>query len=462
MPATYTLTYGTYVVGGTSTTRVLDGKFRYDLTHEKFEVEFELLVKEATVPAFVTELNTMRAAFRLRRQDFNLDLSGTDRYDFSHALGTGYNSQARVRKLGTDTDAQVSSRFLVTIAIELPVQNAALNGRRVASMSLVQDSNGRQVIRVVGNYTPVPGTFATARAAYDADINTYINGLISGIGGTPANWERIASTATSDDQDKNLLFDITQQQVLARQGKSAFNNAAVKNPSLQVSTISQGTESVDGKAQRPTLITANYFTEVDSTVTTDLPTLWNNEILPNILSRVRQDSGAPSLTIIGGGPTFNRDFNTISAVLTIQAFGGSGVLESSIETTDDIDLGVSVVPVWNGKVFEADIYQGPQAWFRIIRTTVTRVVSRRQSRFFTTVSDKTQKKKVAGSLSDTLLFELTREALSLVTDFVPLRKASSNRRFIVGLPGSQKLLEIEIETVVLQRVKPRQQVGVIL
>lgn len=362
------ITYGGFVVGGSSE-RLLDeepGQMRIEKDFTSASVEFSFVIQKESEPDFAAEILVVEAAFRKPRQNFTIVQGASTLLSLSQSANTGFDADPQILKFDDIGNTGRSRVYTVRIEFGLPADNVGTAGRQSSVIAVEFDAQRIRTVTISGVYTALAG--AQARAQYDAEIAAYTTSVLTGLGGT---YERIAETADNFETDKNLEFSQTFRELVFEQADGApLDNATIVSQVFRVrrTSIAPGDSDplLGNDAVRLVEFVATYEASIDATLSTDLVGLWDDTILPFIVSQIENIAGG-SIALTEIEPTFGFDENTISARVVFLTATESGLLE--FERTEEtlLNEGKVFIPAWTGNRLSKFMYRGPAT----IQQTVT-------------------------------------------------------------------------------------------
>lgn len=439
MARTVEITYGSITVGkdATQSSYHLTDKFKLVQSYETALVEFEVIVHNATQSTFLTHEAALVAQFRTPRARLQVLLADTSRFDFNPSDDSGFNARPTVEKLGDVEDTEYSARYRCTVEVDLPADLSGQNARREALVDVSESRAGRKTVRLAGVWTASGGT--AARAQYDAQVASYAATVLAAIDNT-FTWRKIGTPKSEvDDTDKLLTFEQAWEQILASEGVGTTDVTNLSGEFLQISRRREVPEVAEGYEAEPLrTLQVSYAASVD-TSDQDLLGMWVASCRPNILSHARTIA-AGGVAVLAEEPVFDVEENRITAQMTLVSDSGASLLSITVETEDDIDLGVRLIPVQNGNPFARDRYQGPITWLRRVNRVALRRTKGGQP------AGKAGNLGFAGGLDQGPSLERPE-----FEGFVELRRFSREKRFRIGTSDNSLPLELVVQSFTFMR-----------
>lgn len=357
------VTYAGVVIGSTSD-YLVDGAFMLQLTPTSGRFECEVLLALDTESAFQSAEATLVTAWRTPRQRLRIEIGSAERYDFDPSDSTGFDHAPDVEKVQNEEATGTSARYKLKVTWGIQATLVNSDGRAESTTEIAVDASGIRTVRFSGLYTAVSTSSAYTQYTTNGDtfVSTYLAALLPGI-----QTEILTNTSSMTDSLKGCRFERVYREVIAYESTGTLNVAHLRDQRLTVSVSDVGGEDSESGARRPQDISVSYSVAVDKATTTDLVTLWTGTIYPHLLAQARAVAATGSVAIMSVDPVYDKPNNRLAATLQVRAFVGS-TLEVEIEVEDQIDHGLTDVPVWDDVPFSRDVYGGPQSHTRIITT----------------------------------------------------------------------------------------------
>lgn len=443
-----TITYGSTVVGGNADTALLTGPVVLDRQYGETVLTFDAVVSETSESAFGTTVAAMELAFTTPRQALTITQGGETLLSMSHSGNTGFNAEPTINMLGHRLDSGRSRRYTIRITFTTPAFLSGVAGRLIARERLTVTPAGTKTLQLTGTYTALAAN--GARAQYEANIATYEATAQTNAGG--GTWEPGPRVEEVDDEGKVLTFDRTSIEVNANQSVGTLNDTDIKMPDLRITRrrLAPGDSRTEGRVpRRLMMLNATYSCWLDKAQTTDLTGTWLSKIRPHIINRVATIAGTSNMALVESAPQFNEQENSISATMSFLVVDGSNVVQARDSTDEDINFGDVYTPVWDGNRFAVDHYPGPTTWFRVLVSD--RVLLRKGRGAITVQSGSIFKDGGAlDSVGGGVVQSIEKRATP--TGFVEVRRFSTKKPFVAGIPGTTLELVQELSGMTIRRV----------
>lgn len=360
------ITYAGVTIGGTSDYYLIhaDPPYRLRKDYTTGFVQATVICRGATESEFNTKCAALEAAYRTPNGATTITIGSTDFLSLSHSSNTGFLARPTIEKPGSEFDSARARLYVVTINLTFPADLTGKSGLRVAEVEVSTAASGIRSYRVSGEYTALSSNSAVAQ--YEASIAALLSSLESDLTGT---WERTDHGYSRDDENKVVRFRRTGVEIIYAQSSAGTDHASIKSHNIIVTRAEIAPGDSDPTARRPVELLVYYEASIDKSQTTDLPGLWESTIEPWLITTVRNTAGASAAALTRSAPIFDHTQNRISATLEVVAVTGS-ILARTTKTTDDIDLGKLVWPVWDGTPLGAEVFDGKVVHLRIARDEV--------------------------------------------------------------------------------------------
>lgn len=328
--------------------------WRFNISYERAELSFEVIVQSDTRATFLTDEAALVTAYTKPDQALLVVLGATTRHTFDPAANTGFNARPTIRgPLPGQDNTSNSARYECSVVLELPADLTGRAGRRSSGVDVSTSPAGRRSLVITGVYTALASN--AARAQFASDIATYCASVLSGLTGT---WQLVGTpSAATDDQDKTIRFTRRYEETgLYTQGAAHIAaHPEIVHPVLRLSRTRASVDSV--VASEPlNEVTADYSAFVAIATTTDLDAAWTEAVRPYIVSEVERICRG-TVVIVRETPLFELNENAVSASMSFLV--SFGMTKARTELLDAADLGVILKPVWDGRPFSRDRYDGP-------------------------------------------------------------------------------------------------------
>lgn len=344
----------------------LTDKYRVASSYSELSVEFEVVVASATRATFLAAEAALLAAYRKPDQALEVVLGSTARHDLDPADNSGFNARASCVKVGGVEDTANSARYRCSVVVQLPADLTGRSGRQSSEVSVEVTPAGKRTVTISGAYTALSANSASDQ--YASAVSTFCSGILTGIGGT---YNLLPEQYAYDDQDKVLRFRRVYEEVFLAESQGGTDHAAIKGQQLVIERLdlpADGDWSFD--VQPLQQLRATFGCYVDSAQTTDLRSLWEDTILPHIRAQAAALTGG-TLVVVRAAPSFDLAENRIAAVLELAGDVGGAFFQADVDVFDDVDLGVRLVPVWDGLPYSRDRYDVQQRHAKTVDRSVT-------------------------------------------------------------------------------------------
>jgi hypothetical protein len=355
MAQDFEITYGAYVVGGsTAGVPQIHKQHGFEIGFERSWFEFTILIQDDVEATFATKCAAAQVAYSLRNVAVGIKVGASVLLAVSHSGNTGFNSRATCSKSDEPGNSARSRLYHVRIDVEHPATDLA--GRRESNVNVAYDAAGIRTITISGVWTAVAGT--AARAQYEAQITNYATAMMTLLSCTY--YEQIGEPQTEHDLDNKLLrFSRVYHEIIDPQSSAGMDDADIVSDSISLQYADPAPGDWDPNTRRLTRFTVQYSCTVKKT-NTNLEAKWDS-LRPWLIERSRTSSGAETVALVANNLSIDKKNNVINATLELEGPLGGKILESKCVTEYLCDPGVVLVPVWkedkeNLAKFE---FQGP-------------------------------------------------------------------------------------------------------
>lgn len=357
--------YGTYVVGGAQTDRVLERWYVDDAGYETGVVEFTFMLRGAsqwTEAEFNSALSAAESAFNTPHQALTITQGSETLKSWSHSSNTGFNARATIQKSGGPGDTGRSRRYKVRIEFDLPASPSSSSGRRVTrgAVNVSYSPSRRRTVTITPQYTALSSN--SARDQYEGAIAAYATSVLNALGGS----YKILEEPTTQADDPNKLIDITrtyEEVIFTNVGSS---DADVRGEKLEISRArtAPGDTPVGGTTvERLVTLTATYTAWIDKEQSTNLVSKWK-ALFPKIVTRMRTILAGGSIAIIEATPRYDDTENRIDATVVAVGSAVGDVIRYTETVSDPKTTGIQAIHAWDGGRYSRYTFQGGGTWQR--------------------------------------------------------------------------------------------------
>jgi len=370
----YSIEYGTTVIGGTSDKFYLRKRgFGYTESYRRGSVTFEVVVRGDTVSAFKDNQQELLVAFRTIRQRLQVKTpDGLLDYNPSASINTGFNQEPSIEVVQTPFNGPKFKNYRCTVSFDLPADLASQAGRRDNSVAISGENNKRRTYTFTGTYTALATNNATAQ--YTAAVATYEATQLPG-GST---WQLLTTRTSVDDTDKILEFTRVHEEITVNQAIGTPSHASVIKQWINVKEVESGVSGQTFINNVPAVALVSYdvtykaIIDIEQTPSTGLKALYDATLKPHVINELNLTySVSPTAngsSISNDTSKFDLDNNIIEGSFVFQTLGSSNVIESKM-TKQLVDTsGLEHTPVSTGQPHHYAEDSGPPE--RILRVTV--------------------------------------------------------------------------------------------
>lgn len=366
MARALTISYGGFTIGDPPYSLHLPTTISSN--YGRTTIAAQVVVTGTSVGDLESNEQALEAAFRKPRQNITHTKNGITR-TFTEADRTALFIEASSRKVPDADFMGLAALYEISISFERPADLSGEDFLTGVSSVVTEDFSGKRTIEVRGQVTADSTTPRSARTQLAAVVDTFV-GTVQDEVDSGATWEEIAATETWDRRDQKASWSRTVREIIADQGASGRDVASIRNESLSVAVQFAAPGDASFESSRLIPVIANYSCNVVHTSTTDLASVYTTEIRPLMLTRIRAGLGAGSIAIVDEVRDFDQSDNTIRARLVILA-ATVELLEAEYIEGDAAQLGVSLIPVWDGGQHSRAIVPAPG---NLVRTDTVSVL----------------------------------------------------------------------------------------
>jgi hypothetical protein len=343
----FEIIYGAYTVPN------LDGQYKFEEDRERGVLTFSFVIQSDTEAGFITACQAAEAAFKKPYQDLTVTMSGNALLTAKQSDGTALDPMPELSKEEHKANTGRSRRYIARVEYGLPATTGAepSTGLRESTVDVAYTVERRRRVTFSGTYTANGAT--GARATYEAGIDSYANGILTGLGIAAANREIIDEPSVrTDTNDKICDFQRVYAELIFSQGGSSTNDTSLVGQRLSISRRQEGPGDTI-TSERLATLDVSYETGVDKDVSTDLRGKYAS-IRDWILTQVTTTLNGGSFAVVMEEPIYDYDVNRIT-------------------TDDDDQVGVEFLPIWGGRNTDAYTWSGPRVIIRSVTHTQKRV-----------------------------------------------------------------------------------------
>jgi hypothetical protein len=345
----FRITFGDRQVGG-STVYQLFGPYVFDKSFTNLRLVFDVLVTADDIATLKTRAANLETDFSKRLTHAQTLIISLDGNDWTYTMGsTLLNAEASISKTGNEeTDRGLSRMYTVTIEAELPADD---NGLRDIQVQVEYEPSRRKVVTMIGTYTA--DSDANAKGNYDTNFDTEATNYLTAIDAS-ATWELVSENHSmdrqmdSDDDPYSHICEFQRQYVelLYPQGTDT-DNTYIRDHRVIFNNMSQHPGDATEGTYRLQRVVATYDCSVDVEQSTDLPSVFDSVVKPNLKSAFIAEFTPTVYAVEEQRVSYDETNNRISAMMQFifQPAGGGTILEGSASLTYRENRALDYTPV---------------------------------------------------------------------------------------------------------------------
>lgn len=362
--------YGAAIIGGRSSTHLLDGPYSISRNENEMVVEFGFLTTATTEPGFTNACETVERDLSTPWQNLTVVLGSSTLIDTVQDQNSGFDAEPEILKRGGVDDSGRARKYSARIRVGLPATwNADTRGVRSSTVNVSYTPARRRRVTITGEMTAV-GT-NTARAQYAAQIATFATAALNVIDSS-ATWELIDEPETeASTNNKTIRFTrVYEELIFAQAGASGTDDTDIVSQTFTISRrdLNDGTT---GDGVPFVTLNARWDAWIDKEQTTNLTAKWA-AVRSWAISQMQTVLSGSSFALMQEDPDYNFDQNRITVDLVAVGVGtnGKNTLSRLLTTEDEWEPGEVLVPAWTGNPLSRYRYNGVATLTR----TVTEIV----------------------------------------------------------------------------------------
>lgn len=396
-----TITYNSYSVGGSSTTKLVHGFQVQEASKDRAAITFDVVVLGDTAAAFASICSAIETAYSTPYKDLTVALGASTLIGVTQSGSTGLDAIASISVPGGPPDSGRSRRYRVRIEYGLPATWATTSGLRDSRVTVSKTPADKAEVRLSGEFTAV--TSSDAKAVHDAAIDTWASAQLSWLGITSYELVQEAALEVSVNR-KTCRFERIYRQLIFSQAGTT-DDTGIREQRLVVTRARRGSEfspyesagagfggssASDPGATFPGGIDPNsptgagsgaatvvplmdvgatYSAWIDKDVTQDLKAKWTS-IESWVIQQIAEQIGTSSFGLLAATPSYHKDENRIDAVISGVAADpeGGDLVQNLVEVVNTVVPGFEFLPVWDGNPESVLAFEG------------TRIVTKQETR----------------------------------------------------------------------------------
>lgn len=361
----FSITYGTFEVGGASSTFLLDGPYTIDRSIARLRLGFDVVVVASSFEELQSLSDELETALSKRDQSVEIDIAGNV---WTYTFGTTIlNSSATAQKTANkERDRGFARGYTCVIEGDLPASDQG--GLRELEVHTAFSPSRQRTVTMRGIYSALGGD--TATEVYGAAFDARAAAILTSIDPT-ATWELVQEESSRDRNDHLTQFQRAYLEILLDQVSAVADDPAIVDHRVSFTDYSQHPGDSSQGTHRLRRVSATYDCSVDATETTDLAAVYDTKVMPHLLDLFVAHFSPRVYGIEERRASFDKSGNRISVSCTFsyQKNGGTDTVEITQSTTTRETRTIDYTPVHDGTELGAYVDPGFMAKERIYSLT---------------------------------------------------------------------------------------------
>lgn len=372
----FSITYGTRTIGGTSP-YALHGPHIVEKDYDNFRLVFDAVITAASYSSLQDQAEALEDSFRERLDHgdtLTISLGGST---WTYTQGsTILDARAHIVKSGNqETDRGFSRAYTIVIEGELPADNDG--GLRDVSVVVTYEAGRQRVVTMQGVYTATDAGDALDRyqSGFDAEATVYLNAIDNS-----ATWE-LAEESTTLDRHRSgssvvpntCQFTRQYVELLADQTDGTRDATNIRDHRVVFTTMATHTGDSRETIHRLRRVMASYDCAVDIEQTTDLQSVYDDEIRDHVLGLFETNYTPQVFAVEDERVGYDETSKRLSATLQLiyQTNLGENVVEIAQSVTYRENRNIDYTPLHDQDEFAAEADVGwstlERIWTRTAR-----------------------------------------------------------------------------------------------
>lgn len=383
MAADLEITWGSLVLGGSSTVYVPISGYSHSEDRAEGDASFAatILVTGTTDANHRTNVNALITGIGLFNQSLTVTFNGQTMISWSHSSNTGYNTVGTCVQDDThDANGRLSSVWQISFSATYPASQR--EGRRSGAWAVAYDVLRIRTVTISAVFTALSSNSALATWQASSGMDAFCDIVKSLL--AISVWKKMTDTLDSSD-DGTARTNIQSKELVASRvyvEVPSWHDGPLLSETFRGVTLSVSASETggpfgmlpDGTRAYPELpVTVTFSGLVLPSVTTDLESIYQNTVVPYMLSKLEETLGSSLSLILTEEKDFDPPTNSLSAVITGKLAQQNGIIGLDYSSNMDTPPTIMLVPIADGD---------PDVWREY---TTPRIISRGQTLVVTSI-----------------------------------------------------------------------------
>ena len=371
----FTLTYGSFAVGGTSDKYLLHGPYVLDKSFSGLRLVFDVIVVATSYSTLQSFSDALETAYRARDQSLVISLDGST---WTYSSGTTIlNSTATLSKTGDrETDRGFSRSYTCVVQGDLPVDDSSaaagsVTGLRDIEWNVDYESGRQKIVTSRGAYTATSTRLASANYLHANGADIEASTFLSALDGS-ATFELVDEQYSADRNDHVVTFTRQYVELLANQAIGTLDSTSIRDHRMVFTDLSQHPGDSRESTYRLRRVVGTYDCAIDIDITTDLHTVFENTVKDHVRELFRSNFTPKVFCIEDRRVSYDETTKRLSVSIQFlyQKDGGEDVVEVSQSLAFRESRTIDYTPIHNADEFAAEADVGWATLERIASRTV--------------------------------------------------------------------------------------------
>lgn len=364
----WSLSVGTFQVGGESQTYLLHGPYSLRRTAREFRIVAEVIVVATDYDTLQSLSDALELAFSTRDVSLTIDIDGNT-WTYLHGSNL-LNSSATCEKTGNrQTDKGLSRSYLVSVEGAVPAPTDG--GLRDLEVAVSFTPSRQQVVEMHGVYEQ-----GSASSAYLSDFDSEASSILSALPGS-VTYELVEENYTRDRNDHRCEFRRQYVQLLMDQQSGTVDADEIRDHRVNFTELISGPGDYREDIYRMRRVVGTYdaavdVDEVDLSQDKALQDVVNDIVRRVVVEFFRESFEPKVFAVADWRVTYDETAARVSCSFEFvyQPDGGEDVIELTQTVALNESRRLDRTPVHNQDEYAAEIDQGFAERLRVTTRTV--------------------------------------------------------------------------------------------